>query len=282
MEARASTQGQNPDINSGISLATLPCPLLSFRGMKFPLFALYSLGLATLAVAQAPSDFDPLGENLDLPKQIRVMVEFIEVPLPELTKLLADPRKSANDGDLRKTVGELVTAGTATHYDTQFVIARSGETATSEGILEYIYPTEYEPFKAPTDTPSSESSEESSSAPSFIVPPTPTAFETRNTGGTLEVQPTIGVNNHLVDLRFAPEIVDHVKNESWGKWEGPNGEVPIEMPTFFSSRANSGMTTIDGQYSLAATTSMLGEDGKPDHQRKLLFFVRADILIVGR
>ena len=272
----------HPSARLGISLATPPSLLLSYEGMKVFLVALCSLGFTTVASSQNASDFDPLGENLDLPSQIRVMVEFIEVPLPELTKLLADPRKSANDSDLRKMVGELVTAGTATHYDTQFVIARSGETATSEGILEYIYPTEYESFKAPAENPSSESSEDSSSAPSLIVPPTPTAFEARNTGGTLEVQPTIGINNHLVDLRFAPEIVDHVKNESWGKWEGPNGEVPIEMPVFFSARANTGMTMIAGQYSLAATTSMLGEDGKPDHQRKLLFFVRADVLTVGR
>ncbi|MGJ8725818.1 MAG: hypothetical protein ACSHYB_14765 [Roseibacillus sp.] len=250
--------------------------------MKIPFFALCSLTFTGLSLAQAPSDFDPLGENLNLPKQIRVMVEFIEVPLPELTKLLADPRKSANDGDLREAVGKLITAGTAKHYDTQLVIARSGETATAEAILEYIYPTEYDPFGATSGKTSSESSEKNSPTPSVIVPPTPTAFETRNTGGTLEVQPTIGANNHIIDLRFAPEIVEHVKNELWGEWKGPDGEVPIQMPSFFSSRSNSGLTMIDGQYSLAATASMLGEDQKPDHQRKLLFFVRADILTVGR
>ena len=80
---------------------------------------------------------------------IRVMVEFIEVPLSELTELLAEPRTSTNDGDLREAARKLVKEGTVKHAETQFVIARSGETATSEGILEYIYPTEYEPAELP-------------------------------------------------------------------------------------------------------------------------------------
>ena len=250
--------------------------------MKFSLLTLCSLVLTHFASAQAGSDFDPLGENLNLPKQIRVMVDFIEVPLSELTKLLAEPRKSGNDNDLRKAVGDLVAAGTAKHYDTQFVVCRSGETATAEGILESIYPTEYEPFTATTGDKTSEAPEDTSTPSSILIPPTPTAFETRNTGGTLEVQATIGTNDHIIDLRFAPEIVDRVENEGWGEWKGPDGEVPIEMPSFFSSRANTGLSMVDGQYSLAATTSMLGEDQKPDHQRKLLFFVRADILNVGQ
>ena len=128
--------------------------------MKHTILALCSLALAHSATAQ-DSKFDPLGKNLNLPKQIRVMVEFIEVPLPELTKLLAEPRTSGNDGDLREAAGKLVEEGTAKHTETQFVIARSGETATSEGILEYIYATEYEPAEIPTTVETGEANENS-------------------------------------------------------------------------------------------------------------------------
>ncbi|GHC43710.1 hypothetical protein [Roseibacillus persicicus] len=250
--------------------------------MKHTLLALCSLTLATSSLAQNAEDFDPLGEHLNLPKQIRVMVEYIEVPLPELTKLLAEPRKSANDGDLRETVGKLVEAGTAKHQETQFIIARSGETATTEGILEYIYPKEYEPSEVPNEISSNQDTGQAMEIAKMVAtPPTPTAFETRNTGSTLEIQPTIGADDKTIDLRLAPELVEHIRNEIWSEWNGVHGKAPIQMPLFSSARINTGLTLINGQYCLAGTTSMKGEDGKPDHQRKLLFSVRADILTAG-
>lgn len=252
--------------------------------MKKPFALSLLLALAPLLPAQTGEpDFDPLGEHLDLPKQIRVMVEFIEIPLPELTNLLAEPRKTANDTDLRNAVQKMVEAGTAKHIETQMVNARSGETATSEAILEYIYPTEYEPAELPGKV-STEGSEvdEATLAKGVATPPTPTAFETRNIGSTLEIQPTLGVDENVIDLRLAPELVTHVENVIWSEWNGPQGEAPIQMPSFFSQRVNTGLTMIDGQYSLLNTLSMRKEDGQPDYQRKLLLFVRADVLTVGK
>lgn len=228
-------------------------------------------------------DFDPLGEHLNLPKQIRVMVEFIEIPLPELTKLLTEPRKSANDTDLRREVQKMVEAGTAKHIETQLVSARSGETATSEAILEYIYPTEYEPAELPQKVSTEGTThDEATFAKGVATPPTPTAFETRNTGSTLEIQPTLGAQDNIIDLRFAPELVEHVENVIWSEWDGPQGKAPIQMPSFFSQRVNTGLTLLDGQYALASTLSMRQENGKADYQRKLLLFVRADVLTIGK
>lgn len=254
--------------------------------MKHTILTLCSLALAVSSPAQ-DSNFDPLGKNLNLPKQIRVMVEFIEVPLPELTKLLAEPRTSGNDGDLREAVGKLVESDTAKHAETQFIISRSGETGTTESILEYIYPTEYEPAELPNEITASAFSDKSTSPNEDLIkgiatPPTPTAFETRNTGSILEIQPTIGANEQIIDLRFSPELVQHIRNEIWAEWNGPQGEAHIKMPAFFSNRINTGLTLINGQYCLAATSSANGKDGFADHQRKILIFVRGDILTVGR
>lgn len=250
--------------------------------MKHTILTLCSLALAVSSPAQ-DSNFDPLGKNLNLPKQIRVMVEFIEVPLPELTKLLAEPRTSGNDGDLREAVAKLIESDTAKHAETQFIIARSGETATSEAILEYIYPTEYEPAEIPTTVNTGDATASSLElTKNLATPPTPTAFETRNTGSTLEIQPTIGANDRIIDLRFAPELVQHIRNEIWAEWNGPQGEAHIKMPSFFSNRVNTGLTLINGQYCLVATSSANGKDGFADHQRKILIFVRGDILTVGR
>jgi general secretion pathway protein D len=83
------------------------------------------------------------------------------------------------------------------------ITAKSGQKATIEIIREFIYPTEYEP----PEVPQGGGGENSVIAP-VVTPATPTAFETRNTGVTLEIEPTIGENDFMIDLQFAPEIVE--------------------------------------------------------------------------
>ena len=248
--------------------------------MKHTIFALCSLVL-TIGVSAQDPNFDPLGTR-NMPKMVRVMVEFIEVPLPELTKLLAEPRTTTNDNDLRTAAGKLVELGIAKHAETQFVMARSGETAKTEGILEYIYPTEYDPAELPNEVNTGEVNENTIELfKNMLIPPTPTAFDTRPTGSSLEIQPQLDENDLLVNLQFEPELVAHVRNEIWAEWNGAQGEAHVKMPLFFTNRITTGLTVVNGQYCLVATNSMLGEDGTPDHQRKLLFFVRADVLTVG-
>src|SRR5207244_11123546 len=47
------------------------------------------------------------------------------------------------------------------------------------------------------------------SAASFpVTPTTPTAFETRNTGVTLEVEPVVGPDGVTIDLNLVPQVVE--------------------------------------------------------------------------
>ena len=41
-----------------------------------------------------------------------------------------------------------------------------------------------------------------------MTPTTPTAFETRNTGVTLEVEPTVGSDNYTIDMNLVPQVVE--------------------------------------------------------------------------
>ena len=41
-----------------------------------------------------------------------------------------------------------------------------------------------------------------------VTPSTPTAFETRNLGVTLEVEPIIGPDGYTIDLNLSPEVVE--------------------------------------------------------------------------
>ena len=86
-------------------------------------------------------------------------------------------------------------------------IARSGERTTFSLIKEFLYPTEYEPPELPAQvnvTPLAGGN----GALFPVTPATATAFETRDTGITLEVEPTIGPNKKYIELSLRPEFVE--------------------------------------------------------------------------
>jgi len=108
--------------------------------------------------------------------------------------------------------------------------------------------------------------------------PTPTAFDTRNVGSTLEIEPTLGKDDKTIDLRFVPEIVYHVGNQVWAEWKGEHGNSPVQMPTFYTIRTNTAVTLSDGHYMLTAGLSPKNKEGVPDFNRKLMVFVKADVI----
>ncbi len=143
------------------------------------------------------------------------------------------------------------------------VTARSGQKATIEIIREFIYPTEYEPPELPQGGGGSSTVLGGTSAAQIATPATPTAFETRNTGVTLEIEPTIGENDFMIDLRFVPEIVEFEGFINYGSPIQAQAtsvsatgiiipstvtltENRIEMPVFSSRRVNTALTIYDG------------------------------------
>src|SRR5690606_4700710 len=88
-----------------------------------------------------------------------------------------------------------------------------------------------------------------------VTPATPTSFETRNTGVTLEIEPTLGGNDFVIDLRFAPDIVEFEGFVNYGSpIQSPATdflgnpttvtitENRIEMPVFSSRRVTTALT----------------------------------------
>ena len=93
------------------------------------------------------------------------------------------------------------------------VTTKSGQKATVEIIQEFIYPTQFQPPQIPqtigAQTTLSTIGTGATSSPSFpVTPTTPTAFEKRNTGVTLEVEPVIGPDNYTIDLNLQPQVVE--------------------------------------------------------------------------
>jgi general secretion pathway protein D len=97
------------------------------------------------------------------------------------------------------------------------VTAKSGQRAVIEIIREFIYPTEFDPPQIPQNfgtggsffggaNPNLFGNSSTGSFP--VTPTTPTAFTTRNTGVTLEVEPVIGPDGYTIDLNLVPQVVE--------------------------------------------------------------------------
>ena len=98
----------------------------------------------------------------------------------------------------------------------------------------------------------------------------------------MEIEPTLSEDGRIIDLRFVPEIVYHVGNNIWAEWKGEHGNSPVQMPTFYTLRVNTAVTLADGQPMLVAALSPKNKDGVPDFTRKLMVFVKADVITTGR
>jgi general secretion pathway protein D len=96
------------------------------------------------------------------------------------------------------------------------VTTKSGQRAVIEIVREFRYPTQFEPPQIPQSVGAINSRDTNltgliplggtSTVP--ITPTTPTAFETRNTGVTLEVEPVVGPDGVTIDLNLVPQVVE--------------------------------------------------------------------------
>ena len=193
------------------------------------------------------------------------------------------------------------------------VTAKSGQKATIEIIREFIYPTEYEPPEIPTSVGGGNQGSGIGGGGGGggtipVTPATPTAFETRNTGVTLEIEPTIGENDFVIDLRFVPEIVEFEGFINYGSpiqssvetsifgdvldpftgllTTGVVGSEPntitltenrIEMPVFSVRRVNTALTIYDG-YTVAVGGLMREDVQNVEDKVPIL----GDIPLIGR
>lgn len=214
-------------------------------------------------------------------KHIRVQVEFIDVSHELFTELMFGAKPAANDDELRKQMVQLIKEGKASVLETFLCTAKSGQKASTESVEEFIYPTEYEAATLPDKTEAKEGEEAEKPTANRIdksIGPQPTNFEPRNIGSIMEMEPTLGADQKSIDLRFCPEIVYHVGNEVWAEWKGKHGNSPIQMPKFYVLRLNTSVTLTDGHYMLAAALTPKNKEGFVDASRKLMVFVKADVI----
>src|SRR3954467_11874324 len=96
-------------------------------------------------------------------------------------------------------------------------MTKSGQRAIIEIVREFRYPTQFQPPQIPQTVGAVKADSagivgdlipigSTTSVP--VTPTTPTPFETRNTGVTLEVEPVIGPDGVTIDLNLVPQVVE--------------------------------------------------------------------------
>lgn len=217
--------------------------------------------------------------------QVLLEVEFIETSQRNLTKLMRDFDAEQTDDELFEKVEQLLDSGEAEVYESMLLRGRSGHRFKGESIHEYIYPTEVDPpssnqlDNAATPQRQPAEGEDAPEKPKvYPLPaqmPVPVAFETRNTGLTVEVDPVVGLHNEI-DISMSIELVEHIGDTPWMEVLTPDEKLTIfRMPDFYSMRITTYVTVANGSRALIGTTTPHGSDGKPDRSRKLLIFMKA-------
>jgi hypothetical protein len=229
-----------------------------------PITIALAASLAMPALAGA-ADYNP---------NLRVCVQFVEVPHPVLTELLAGPDTAGPV--LHDKALALAKDGTVKLLETCVVMCRSGQKATVESICEIMFPTEYEPPRIPGQLPPPPPPRKPSVRPNLFD-----AFETRNTGTTLEVEPTLSEDGKIIDLRLVPEIVQLIRVDTFMEHVDKWGDASSRMPVFATWRLNTGVTLMAGQFEMIGVITPKPNAPVPAVLRKLLVFVRVDVLPVS-
>lgn len=222
------------------------------------------------------------GARATEPRNLSICYEVFALPLEHAA---AYRRDNISDTELYSRLLAALKTGDVKQEHFAVLRGRSGEKFTTEAIVEQIYPTEYEPPELPnqiglgvtmrsnkegSDIPDLQQLEEAppvAAVEGLSTPATPTAFETRNEGITVELAPTLSASSDIVDLNIAPEHVTHVGESRFGQ-----GLAETSMPLFETSRINTAVTaTINRPFLLGTLNRPPNSKVDPDSANKVWF-----------
>jgi hypothetical protein len=205
----------------------------------------------------------------DPPAQVRVCVQYIEVSHPALTELLGGGETGGHA--IHAQARALAEKGDAKILETAMVVCRSGWKASTQSVLEETYPSEYYPDGLDSmglaEIPYTDSS--SRSFPSF---------EVKETGIRLEAEVTIGERSNLIDVRFIPEFVRRLRLDTWFEHKDQWGDSTMRWPVYEKWSTSAILSLQSGKFELASVINPKDQDPPPAVSRRILLFVRADIL----
>ncbi len=188
------------------------------------------------------------------PTNISICYETFSLPLAMAAKL---QRTQLPDPELYKQILAAVEKEDARQESFTVLRSRSGQKALTESHSEQIFPTEWvdstNPASASVGTSPASASDAGkpfAAADTGPLPLIPTAFQTKNVGTSVEIEPTLGEDRSILDLRLIPQHVALVDRITYGQ-----GLSETEMPVFEIQRINNSVTLRINQPFLLGTVS---------------------------
>ena len=157
---------------------------------------------------------------------MRVTSQVIELDPNYLTEWMEEDVKNQ---EIHQKAMALVKSNDASLIDTSLVTLSSGAQAEIASNLEYIFPTEYEseiPACPPITTESLDKLEKKHIRDRL----TPTAYETRNVGVSLDVRAKMESGGEMISVEFSYESVRHLGTVTHMNYTDQYGEAPVRIP----------------------------------------------------
>lgn len=214
---------------------------------------------------------------------VQLQLEVIEMNHEEAAAVLSSQAPADDAAGLRDEIQKFLEDGRARLADTVIGVTDFAGVIKMHSVQEYIYPTEHEPPSAPNKVRLSfgeKKGEEWKDALTMLMtPPTPTAFEKRFLGMEFDAAVGLAADNRRMTIDFHVAHSSLTALKSWQEIKNSLGnKYQLNMPLFFTNRLATTVSLADGATALMGVLSPKGEDGEVDLGRKLLLFLKADVL----
>ncbi|HEX8312421.1 MAG TPA: hypothetical protein VF614_13955 [Chthoniobacteraceae bacterium] len=177
----------------------------------------------------------PAAEAPDNPINLLTTVETWALSQSDFAALLNTP---SDDAAFYNGIETLAKTGKAKLLGLMAVSTKSGQRAVTESIDEVRYGTEFDPAQRPGEIPF------------------PVAWETRNVGDTLELEPILREDGDTIDINLVPQTV------RFGGFEDIRAEAvaePIAQPKFHTEKVTTSVTRKSGVATFLSTATPAGD-----------------------
>jgi hypothetical protein len=195
---------------------------------------------------------------------IRTEILMVALPEPAFLEILPSLQSSATIEAATTKLLESVKRGEAILTGYPVAHTLPNQRVAVETIVERRYPVEFEPpqvsscFPTTPTTPSSFEPTPGTTVTTTVTTtqsPTkanqnafPTSFETRNTGITLEVEPTVNESGTLIDLQLVPQRVEFLQYDTFSGRPEPGSFAPtVDQPRFSTGKVTHRLVVKSGE-----------------------------------
>lgn len=185
-------------------------------------------------------------ERLEAPALSKISSDLLvryEVFSIDLGTAAAMRREKPTDGKFYADLVSLVEKGDADQQSLMVTRCASGQKAKTVGVTRETYPTEWDPQPAGT-LPGAQGE----NPPKVVVPVRAEAFENRDAGEELEVEPIRGENSKHIELKIIATHTSFAERTPWGK-----DTSLTEMPLFETQRVTTNAHLTEGEPFLLST-----------------------------